>query len=103
MLGVFPVLLGLGVGLTAYDAARDRLVISPTGLVVPGYGLLPRPEYRMRFDEVGGVMILPREQKVVFYRKDRNEVTIPMGDLVRAALPQMIEALKAHGVVVAED
>ena len=103
VLAVFPVVLGLIVGLSAYDTARDRLAITPTGLVVPGYGLLPRPEFRMRFDEVGGVMVLPREQKVVFYREDWGEVTIPMGDLVRAAMPRMIEALRARGVVVAED
>jgi hypothetical protein len=103
VLAAFPALLGLAVGLSAYDTARARLAITPTGLVVPGYGLLPRPEFRMRFDEVGGVMVLPREQKVVFYREERSEVTIPMGDLVKAAMPQMIEALRANGVVVAED
>jgi hypothetical protein len=61
-----------------------------------------RPHERVVFGELARVIVWRGEGEIELVRKDGRKTRVPMGDLVRAALPEIEEATKAHGVVVGE-
>jgi hypothetical protein len=90
------------VGLACWDSATTRLVVGRGELVLPARGLVRRPVERVVVNELESVTVRRDRDKeeVDLRRKDGHVVRVPLGDLMRAAMPEMEEVLMERGVVV---
>jgi hypothetical protein len=102
--------IGLGLAVASYQLATDRVVIGSETMTLPGRGFPLRPHATIRYDRLRAMLLRDvsgngrptGSQDLRFIQKDGTELTIPVGDLVRAALKQIIAELEARGVPVAE-
>jgi hypothetical protein len=95
--------LGLALLLTgaAVSVARDYASVGPGHLVLPARGFPWREHRRISLNELDRVTIT-RDEAIRFDLRDRTSITVPLGDLTRAARPQIDQALAARGVLVIE-
>jgi hypothetical protein len=105
LFALLPASLGLLLSIATYDVATDHLTITPTTLLLPGRGLCSRPYERLVLSDLLSVMVTSdgENRQMEFYKKDHSRVTIPLGDLMRAAQRDIVKAPEASDIPLVDD
>jgi hypothetical protein len=102
LFGFLPAFMGLMLVFVAYQVATDRVVIGQSSLLVPEAGFPLRSHSRFAYEELSGVVCQKaadaKGRDLEFIRRDGRKTSIPVGDLVQQALPQIVKALDLHAV-----
>jgi hypothetical protein len=97
LLAILPLGIGMMTLVANWDASRDRVTISPTGLELPGYGMWHRQE-AVSFNQLESAST--GRGRLELFKKDKGWILVPKGDLVGGAWASIMGALEEHGVPV---
>jgi hypothetical protein len=99
---LLPFASGLVLAGAALDTATSHVSLTPTTARLPAAGFPFRHHHTLEFATLAAVTLDPRSDEICLYKTDRTSVTLPIGDLITAALPELSRALELHHVPVTE-
>jgi hypothetical protein len=97
LFAVVALFLGFFACLISYSTIQDYVMIGEKSLVLSPVGFQPN-HVTINYDELEEVVFLSKQSDIEFHKNDQSRVTIPMGDLVQASLPQIKAALRSHDI-----
>jgi hypothetical protein len=106
-----PAMMGVVFTLATYDALTSHVTIGNSVLVLPKVGL-PRDHAQFKYENLNRVVWRtapptnekePLGTKLVVFEQDGTQTELPVGDLMKEAMPQFEELLEAHHVPLIDE